>query len=117
MLKITWNLNEINTIAKLDDKLKQTTSTGSTVNTTMSTVELTFKNDMGMMDNEANNDGDQRKLVWLCENLNDRNEFLDTLWKLSDQYLKVKERPKFLNYQFESKKFVHGIKYFNKFII
>lgn len=102
VLKIHWNLNEINSIAKLDDKLKQTSSTGSTVNNSMPTIELTFKNDLNMSNNEANND-EQRKLVWLCENQQERNDFLDTLWKLSDQYLKIKEKPKFLNYQFESK--------------
>ena len=99
VLKINWNLSEINSIAKLDDKLKQTTSTGNTVNNNMPTVELTFKNDLNM----SSNDEDQRKLVWLCENQQERNDFLDTIWKLSEQYLKIKEKPKFLNYQFGSK--------------
>ena len=101
VLKIHWELREIKSIAKLDEKLKQTTSTGSTINTTMSTMEFTFKSDLNMGDDTDGDD--QRKLEWLCENPQERNDFLDTLWKLSEQFLTIKDKPKFVNYQFESK--------------
>ena len=99
-MKIHWNLNEVKTITKLDEKSKQVTSTGSEVNKIMSTIELTFKSDSDTK-SEASGE-EQRKLIWMCDNQQERNEFLDTLWKLSEQFVKEKERPKFINYTFES---------------
>ena len=103
LLKIHWNLNEVKSITKSDEHAKQTTSTGSTVDKLMSTMELTFKSDMeASHEVNSNENQENRKLVWLCDNQQERNDFLDTLWKLAEQFLKVKDRPKFINYQFES---------------
>lgn len=106
-LKITWNLIELKSIAKVDEKLKQKSSTGAESVRNTHSVELAFKveNDTDSLNksNDGNDDVDQRKLVWCCDNEQERNGFIDCLWKLSEQFLKTKDRPKFINYHFESK--------------
>ena len=106
-LKVTWNLIELKSIAKVDEKLKQKSSTGAESVRSVHAVELSFKveNDTDSLNrsNDGNDDHDNRKIVWCCDNEQERNDFIDCLWKLSEQFLKTKDRPKFINYQFASK--------------
>lgn len=76
------------------------TSNGQQLIIDVFAFELLFKTD-----NEEENyqDESKYKFVWQCGKVEDRNEFLDTLWKLSEQFLKKNEQPKFVNYSFESK--------------
>lgn len=72
-LKLTWGLGELKTITKSIDNCQ---------------FEVVSRSD-GL------------KALYQCETIQDRNNFLDTLWKLSDQYVKSIDRPKFINYQFK----------------
>ncbi len=93
-LKVTYNLNEIKSLRQIDQTLKQQLLNGNTVETKVYAFEMEFEND----------NGELIKFVWQCEKVEHRNEFLDTLWKLSEQFLKKNERPKFVNYEFKDAK-------------
>lgn len=98
-LKATYYLDEIKTVTKLDNKIKQSLSNGNSVDTEVFAFELVFRSDSS---DSLNDTVDQKlKFVWQCNKIEDRNDFLDTLWKLSEQFLKVSSRPKFINYKFE----------------
>jgi hypothetical protein len=101
-LKVTYYLNDLKTITKLDDKFKQSTSSGQQIVSDVFAFELVFRSDADENGGGKNQDDSKFKFVWQCANVDDRNEFLDTLWKLSEQFLKKADRPKFLNYTFES---------------
>jgi hypothetical protein len=99
-LKLTWNLNEIKTITKLDYKQSQSAKQqqvhDSHHDDVLHGLELLLKN-------ETNSD-EKKKYMYQCEKQFDRDEFLDSMWKLSEQFLKSNDRPKFVNYSFENKK-------------
>jgi hypothetical protein len=100
---VTYYLNDLKSITKVDDKLKQTTSNGQHVHLDVYAFELLFKNeDATNGDTNGGADDDKFRFVWQCNKPEERNDFLDTLWKLSEQFLKKSERPKFINYHFES---------------
>jgi len=67
-LKLTWHLNELKTVTQSKDNCQ---------------FEVQFY--------------DNTKSLYQCETLKDRDEFLETLWKLSEEFLKQIERPKFVN--------------------
>lgn len=103
-LKATYYLDEIKSITKIDNKIKQNLSNGSTIDCDVFAFELVFRSDSS---DSLNDNVDQKlKFVWQCNKIEDRNDFLDTLWKLSEQFLKVSSRPKFFNYKFERKLFL-----------
>lgn len=90
---MTWLLNEIKSITCLKENFKS--SSGST--TLVYALELIFRND-------TNNQTDANsRYVWKCENETDRNKFVNTLFKLAEEYLKASDRPKFNNFNFEGK--------------
>lgn len=107
-LKTTYYLNDLRSITKIDDKLRQTTSSGQQIVTDVYAFEFLFRSD-----NDENNSASasaseaasssKYRFVWQCNKADERNDFLDTLWKLSEQFVKKNERPKFVNYVFESK--------------
>lgn len=102
-LKATYYLDEIKSITKIDNKIKQNLSNGSTIDCDVFAFELVFRCDSS---DSLNDNTDQKlKFVWQCNKVEDRNDFLDTLWKLSEQFLKVSSRPKFINYKFERRSF------------
>lgn len=93
-------MNEIKTITKLDYKqsssAKQQQPHHSHNNDdVLHGLELLLKN-------ETNDE--KKKYMYQCEKQFDRDEFLDSMWKLSEQFLKSSDRPKFVNYSFENKK-------------
>lgn len=97
-LKVTYYLDDLKSITKIDEKIKQTISNGNTVETDVFAFELIFRSDT----QETDGTNDQKlKFVWQCDKAEERNDFLDTLWKLSEQFLQINDRPKFINYQFE----------------
>ena len=115
-LKLSWHLNEVKSVRKIDDKARQpnassTTTSGASKQTNESSsaastsaqdfavFELSFL-DVDPSGNASANE--LRKYLWLCDSQRDRDTFLDTLWKLSEQFLKTTDRPKFINYQIES---------------
>ncbi|CAF0810499.1 unnamed protein product [Brachionus calyciflorus] len=101
-LKVTYYLDDIKTITKIDNTIKQTLSNGNSLETNVYAFELLFRCDS---DDSLNETTDQKlKFVWQCNKVEERNDFLDTLWKLSEQFLKASSRPKFINYKFEPKK-------------
>ena len=91
-LKVTYYLSEISSLTKIDEKVKQQSLNGNIVETDVYAFQMEFENE----NNEL------VKLVWQCNKQEDRNDFLDTLWKLSEQFVKVNDRPKFINYEFKS---------------
>ncbi len=88
-LKVTWDLKEIKSITQIDENSSNKNSKDVFL------FEIIFKSD-----NEYHND--HRKFIWECDKQQDRSDFLNTLWKLSEEFLKVSDQPKFINYQFES---------------
>lgn len=100
-IKVRYYLNDLKTITKIDEKLKHTTSSGQPLVTDVFAFELVFRSDADN-DGGGGQDVSKYKFVWQCNNLEERNEFLDTLWKLAEQFLNINERPKFVNYTFES---------------
>ncbi len=99
-LKLTWNLNEIKTITKLDYKQSssakmQQQAHHSHNDDVLHGLELLLKS-------ESNDE--KKKYIYQCDKQFDRDEFLDSMWKLSEQFLKSSDRPKFVNYSFENKK-------------
>ncbi len=92
-LKVTYYLSEIKSLTKIDDKLKQQSLNGNQIETEVYAFQMEFENE----NNEL------VKFVWQCNRQEDRNDFLDTLWKLSGQFLKASDRPKFINYEFKGR--------------
>ena len=90
-LKLTWHLNEMKTITCLDENQK--TSSGPS---SIYAFELIFKSDLNSSENN-------NRYVWRCDTEQDRNQFLNTLWKLSDEFLKASDRTKFNNFNIQSK--------------
>jgi hypothetical protein len=50
-----------------------------------------------------NESGEFIKFVWQCEEAVKRDDFLDTLWKLSENFLKKSDRPRFVDYEFKGR--------------
>ena len=85
-VKLTLNLNEMKQLSQ-PEIVQHNSSSDNLV------FEMCLQNESS----------EQRKFVWLCEKQQDREDFLNTLWKLSEEFLKASDRPKFVNFQFESK--------------
>ena len=83
-LKSTWQLGELKTIISLDHNAASS--------------QPSF-----LIEFETRNADEQGKYVWKCEGLDERKEFLTTLWKLADQFIQSSERPEFRNFQYQSK--------------
>ena len=77
----------------MNDSLKSSSGTSSTV----FAFELIFKSDL------ANPNESNSRYVWKCESETERNNFVNTLFKLSEEFLKQSDRPKFNNFNFEGK--------------
>ena len=89
-LKVTYQLSEVKSLRRIDERLKQQLSSGATVETEAFAFEMEFENEADEL----------VKFVWQCETCEARDQFLDELWKLSEQFVKTQERPKFFNYEF-----------------
>ncbi len=100
-LKLTWSLSEIKTVTKLDESAKYKNANGQIAVNELHVFELGFAND-AVNSSASTNQNELRKYLWLCDKLQDREDFLSTLWKLSEQFLKSSDRPKFINWQFDS---------------
>jgi hypothetical protein len=103
-LKLTWNLSEVKTVTKLDESAKYKNSNGQFAVNELHVFELGFASDT-VNSNSSSNPNELRRYLWLCDKLQDREDFLSTLWKLSEQFLKSSDRPKFINWQFDSNYF------------
>lgn len=77
-LKLTWNLIELKTVTQSAENCQ---------------FEIAFNNQST----------ENRRALYQCEKQQDRSEFLTTLWKLSEEFLKTRDRPKFVNFQIEDK--------------
>ena len=93
--RLTWRLNEIKQISQAPIDSNETNKPSQQIgaNNDNLVFEMLLKNETS----------EQKKLVWLCDKQSDREDFLSTLWKLSEEFLKSTDRPKFLNFQFQSK--------------
>jgi exocyst complex component 1 len=80
-LKLTWHLNEIKSITCLNTD-------------NLNGFEFIFNNNSSQ--NEQSN-----RYVWKCEAEQECTNFLHTLWKLSEEFLKASDRPKFKNCNFD----------------
>jgi hypothetical protein len=69
-LKLTWRLNELRTVTQSKDNCQ---------------FEVVFAADP------------PGRSLYQCESLSDRDEFLNTMWKLSEEFLKQVDRPRFVN--------------------
>jgi hypothetical protein len=81
-LKVSWDLTEIRSITLNDIQQPG-------IDFTVYAFEICLSSEV--------------KYIWQCENKITRNDFLNTLWKLSEQYVRENEKPKFYNYKFENK--------------
>jgi hypothetical protein len=97
-LKATWYLKEVRAVTQLDDAGSLSTNSKSALATSSEKIiafELKF-GDTGAGD-------EQKRFVWQCDKQQDRYDFLNTMWKLSEQFLRTSERPKFVNCELENK--------------
>ena len=76
----------------MDDTFKNASG-----NNNVQAFELIFKN-ISNSNNENNN-----RYVWKCESDQERTSLINTLWKLSEEFLKASDRPKFVKFNLDCK--------------